>query len=491
MDDLKSRVVRGGFAKLCGQAAIFALRIVSVAILARLLDPGDFGLVAMATVVTGIYGIFTSAGLSSATVRQATITHEQISTLFWINIGVGILLAAMCAASAPVLVAFYHEPRLFWVTVAIGAGFVLNAAGVQHSALLQRQLRYVTLTVVELLCQVGGIVGAICMALAGFGYWALVAATIISPAISTVCVWLATGWIPGAPRWGSATLPMLRFGGTITLNGLVVYIAYNLEKVLLGRFWGADALGIYGRAYQLVSIPTDNLNAAVGGVAFSALSRLQHDSVRLRNYFLKGYSLVVSLTIPTTIFCALFSQDIVLILLGPKWLEAAVIFRLLAPTILIFGMINPLAWLLLSVGLQGRSLAIALVIAPLVISAYFIGLPYGPEGVATAYSAAMTLWVIPHLAWCLHGTAISLSSLLLAVSRPLLSGIVAAVVAFVVQVKFEEWGSPLVRLLLEGSVMLSTYCLMLLLVMGQRAFYLDLLGALRKPSLPELPGGMA
>ena len=132
MDDLKSRVVRGGFARLCGQAANFALRIISVAILARLLDPGDFGLVAMATVVTGIYGIFTTAGLSSATVQQATITDEQISTLFWINMGVGILLAAMCAASAPALVAFYHEPRLFWVTVAIGAGFVLNAAGVQH-----------------------------------------------------------------------------------------------------------------------------------------------------------------------------------------------------------------------------------------------------------------------------------------------------------------------------------------------------------------------
>jgi O-antigen/teichoic acid export membrane protein len=485
MDDLKARAVRGGFAKLCGQIANFVLRIVSVAILARLLDPADFGLVAMATVVTGIFGLFTTAGLSSATVQQATITYEQISTLFWINLGVGILLAVMCAASAPALVGFYHEPRLFWVTLAIGAGFVLNAAGVQHSALLQRQLRYVALTVVELLSQLGGITAAICMALAGFGYWALVAAAIVSPAISTACMWLTTAWIPGAPRWGRATLPMLRFGGTITLNGLVVYVAYNLEKVLLGRFWGADALGIYGRAYQLVAMPTDNLNAAVGSVAFSALSRLQHDSVRLRNYFLKGYSLVVSLTIPATIFCVLFSKDIVLLVLGPKWLEAEAIFRLLAPTVLIFGMINPLSWLLQSVGLQGRSLAIALVIAPLVISAYFVGLPYGPKGVAIAYSAAMTLWVIPHLAWCLHGTAISLSDLLLAVSRPFLSGIIAAAVAFVVQVKFEGGGSPLVRLLLEGSVMLSIYCLMLLLVLGQRTFYLDLFATLRKSSLPD------
>ena len=117
---------------------------------------------------------------------------------------------------------------------------------------------------------------------------------------------------------------MLRFGGTITLNGLVVYVAYNLEKVLLGRFWGADALGIYGRAYQLINIPTDNLNSAIGGVAFSALSRLQNDPVRLKSYFLKGYSLVISLTIPITIFCALFADDIVLVVLGPKWTDAAV-----------------------------------------------------------------------------------------------------------------------------------------------------------------------
>ena len=106
---------------------------------------------AMVTVVTGVYGIFTSAGLSSAAIQKATVTNEQISTLFWINILVGMVLVLLCLATAPVLVAFYHEPRLFWVTVAIGTGFLFSAAGVQHSALLQRQLRYVDLTVIETL----------------------------------------------------------------------------------------------------------------------------------------------------------------------------------------------------------------------------------------------------------------------------------------------------------------------------------------------------
>jgi O-antigen/teichoic acid export membrane protein len=137
---------------------------------------------------------------------------------------------------------------------------------------------------------------------------------------------------------------MLRFGGTVTLNSVIVFISYNfynMENVLLGRFWGPDALGIYGRAYQLINIPTENLNSAIGGIAFSALSRLQDDPIRLKTYFLKGYSLVVSLTIPISLFSALFADDIVLILLGPKSREAAIIFRLLTATILIFGMINP------------------------------------------------------------------------------------------------------------------------------------------------------
>ena len=145
---------------------------------------------------------------------------------------------------------------------------------------------------------------------------------------------------------------MIRFGGTLTLNQLVVYVAYNLEKVLLGRYWGASVIGIYGRAYQLANIPTENLNSAVGGVVFSALSRLQEDTKRFRSYFLKGYSLVLVLTIPITLVCCLFAKELISVLLGPKWQEAVPIFRLLAPTIMIYALINPLSWVLFSLGLN-------------------------------------------------------------------------------------------------------------------------------------------
>src|SRR5262249_37717536 len=151
---------------------------------------------------------------------------------------------------------------------------------------------------------------------------------------------------------------------------LVMYVASNLEKVLLGRFWGADAIGIYGRAYQLVNIPTENLNSSAGGVAFAALSRLQDNALRFRSYFLKGYSLIISLTMPITFACALFADDMISVFLGPKWKSAVTIFRLLAPTMLAFAILNPFGWLLSALGLVWRNLKINLVLAPVMIAGY-------------------------------------------------------------------------------------------------------------------------
>jgi PST family polysaccharide transporter len=320
------------------------------------------------------------------------------------------------------------------------------------------------------------------MAKLGYGYWALVTMTLTLTLTTAIGLWLTTAWVPGPPRRGVGIRSIMRFGGTITLNGLVTYTAYNLEKVLLGRFWGVEAIGIYGRAYQLITIPTDNLNSSVGEVAFSALSRVKNDGIRLKSYFLKGYSLVLGLTIPITIVCALFADDVVAVVLGPRWKAAAIICRFLAPTILIFAMINPLSWLLFSLGMVGRSLKIALVLGPLVIIGYLVGLPYGPKGVASGYSIAMGLWVVPHIIWCVRGTVVSFKDILLAVSRPLFSGLVAAIPAFGVYWLTLPFLPTFPRLLLECATLCFAYIAMLLYVMGQKRLYMDVLRGFRNRS---------
>jgi O-antigen/teichoic acid export membrane protein len=482
MKDLKEKTIRGGLARLCAQGANFLLRLGSLMVLARLLGPKDFGLVGMVTAFTGVLMLFRDFGLSSAAIQRTNVTDEQFSTLFWINMFVGVLLGLLAVACAPAIAAFYHEPRLFGVTTVLALGFLFNAAGVQHSALLQRQMRFTALAIVNTVGLIVGTAVAIGGAKAGYGYWALVAMTVTVPLISTIGFWLTTAWVPGKPHRRAGIRSMMRFGGAITLNGLVSYVASNFEKILLGRFWGVDALGIYGRAYQLINIPTDNLNSSAGEVAFSALSRLKDDPGRLRSYFLKGYSVVLAMTLPITVACALFADDMILVLLGPKWAAAAPIFRLLAPTILVFAIINPLFWLLCSLGLVGRSLKMGLVIAPIMIGSYVLALPYGPRGVAFAYSAVMMLWVIPVIAWSVHGTVISFRDIVLEVSRPLASSIVAGGLAFGVRLAYGQLLSPLPRLVLECAVLLAVFVGVLLFVTGQKTLYLDLLRGLKGPS---------
>jgi PST family polysaccharide transporter len=485
MKDLKEKTIRGGFARVCAQVANFAFRIGSLMVLARLLSPKDFGLVGMVTAFTGVLNLFRDFGLSTATVQRDTVTEEQVSTLFWINILVGAIVAVLAVVLAPFVVRLYHEPRLFGITLVLSLGFLFNAAGVQQSAMLQRQLRFTALAVINVVSLLVSTTIAIGMAKLGYGYWALVTMTVTLTLVSTIGLWITAAWIPGLPRRGVGLRSIMRFGGTITLNGLVVYIAYNLEKVLLGRFWGAEAVGVYGRSYQLITIPTDNLNSSVGEVAFSALSRVKNDPARLRSYFLKGYSLVLALTIPITIICAAFADDLIAVVLGPKWKSAAIIFRLLAPTILIFAMINPLSWLLFSLGMVTRSLKIALVLAPLVIAGYLVGLPYGPKGVALAYSIVMTAWVVPHIAWCVRDTVVSFRDILVTVIRPLLSGLVAAIPGVAVYWFALPVLPTFPRLLLECSILVIAYTAMLFYAMGQKSFYLDVLSGFRKRSTVE------
>jgi O-antigen/teichoic acid export membrane protein len=470
---LREKALRGGVSKLVSQGVMFVTKIGSMAALGRMLDPRDFGLIAMVTAVTGVLSLVKDAGLSLPTVQRATITNGQLSNLFWLNVLVGLLLTVICIVLAPVLARFYHEGRLVAVTVAIAPAFLIGGLGVQHNALLTRQMRFPVYAAIDVTAVIVSAVVGVGMALFGCGYWSLVGSSLATPIVSTVGAWWATGWVPERPQRGTDLKSMLRLGGALTLNGIIIYVAYNADKVLLGRFWGAAAVGSYGRAYQLINIPSDNLNGALGAVALSTLSRLHNDPVRRKSYFLKGYSLSVALTVPVTIVCAVFSQEVVAFVLGPKWVETAGIVQLLAPTILVFALINPMFWLVFSAGMMRRSLLTAVVIATLVITAYVLGLPYGPRGVAASFSIVMTLYIVPHLMWCVHGTNVSLADLFRTAGKPLIAGLIAGAACIAFRQVTTEWPSIL-RLIVGTALLGGIYGLVLLFVLGQRAFYVDL-----------------
>jgi PST family polysaccharide transporter len=480
--DFKRNSVQGGFATVCAQGAKFVLQTGTMMLLARLLTPEDFGLQGMVVAVTGFLGLFRDAGLGTATVQRLEVTQDQTSTLFWINAAVGAALATCSVVLAPVLVTFYHEPRLYWIAVASGVAFVFSGLAAQHQALLMRGMRFVTLAKIDVLSlTVSSIVGIV-MALLGWRYWALVGMAVVGSMVSAAGAWLTVPWVPGLPRRNCGVMSMLRFGWMATCNSLVVFLAWNSEKILLGRFWGADALGLYGRAYQLVTLPVQQLNASMTSVAFPALSRIQDDAERFARSFLRGYSLFISLTVPITIGCALFAGEIVRIVLGAKWMEAAPIFRLLAPTALVFAIANPLSWLVLSAGRIGRVLSISLATTPLVIVGIVLGLSHGPKGVALGYSSALSILVIPIAAWSKHGTGITWTDLWTASKPPFLSGLLAAATGLIVMVTLGGRLATIPYLMVGLGLVFGVYAWVLVIAMGQKDLYLDLLTHVFRPA---------
>ena len=473
-DQLKGKSVRGGAVTLISQGLKFVLGMGSTMILARQLTPADFGLQGMVLAITGVIGLFGDIGLSMATVQSDSITHEQTSTLFWINVALGSALAVLVALLAPVLIDFYQEPRLLWMTIGAAATFFIGGLGVQHSALLVREMRFVALAKIQILSLIVSAAVGIGMAAFGFGYVALIGNMVAAPVITVACLWFAVRWIPGMPCRGYGLRSALHFGGILTLGNLVVYLGYNAEKVLLGRFWGAAALGLYGKAYSLVNLPTTQLHSSIYTVVFPALSRLQADRQRLNNSFLQVYTAVVALSIPATICCMLFAEEMIRIALGPKWNGAVPIFRLLGPTVLAFGMINPFGWFLMSTGRVVRSLKMSLVIAPLVITAILLGLNYGPNGVALSYSVVMTLLTVPMIIWAVHGTGITFADIMRAIKPPALAGLFAAVAGLVFKTALEGELSPILILILGLALVLGLYAWILLMVMGQKDFFADL-----------------
>lgn len=476
--ELKSQSVRGGAATVLGQGVTLALQICSTVVLARLLSPADYGLQGMVVTLTGFFSLFKDAGLSVASVQQQVLTHEQASTLFWINVGLGTGLTIVVAAAGPLLVTFYNEPRLFHVTIASASVFLFNSVAVQHRALLNRAMRFTANVKIEVISLGIGACAGIILAALGFGYWALVGQAISSAAASAAGAWIAMPWRPGRPKSNSGVRSMVRFGGTVTLNSLVVYLAYNTEKILLGRVWGAEALGLYGRAYQLANLPVQQLTGAASSVVFPVLSRMQSDVQRLNRTFLKSYSVIVALTIPAVLSCALFADEIISVLLGGKWAGTAVVLRLLAPTVLVFALVNPFSPFLRATGRVGRSLKTALLIAPVVALGIIAGLRHGPAGVAMGYSSAMVLLFLPLVVWAKHGTGITNGDYWDSLKRPLISAAIGGAAGWLFKFAFQTDLAPVSMLILGLPCSIGVYAFLLLIVMKQKDMYAGLLSHL-------------
>lgn len=426
--------VSGAAVMIAGRVTGFAATFVALAILARVLTPADYGLVAMVTSATAFFSIFSDFGLSLVTVQRAQLSVEQMSTLFWINQGFGLLLGVLAACLSPLLVAFYGDSRLFSVALVMALIFPLTSLGVQHEALLKRKMKFRRLVIVRLVATVGSVAMSVVAALSGWGYWSLVVQPVALALCSSVLFWIAYPWLPGRPRTCEGLRSMLGFGGALTAHGMVGYLANNLDNILIGRYWGDFALGVYSTSYNLMMRPISLAGYGVGEAAIPALSRASTSSADLKATFRRMFEVTCLLGLPICLAGILWTGDIVFALLGAQWEAAVPVLRWLFIAALprMLGVCT--GWVYIATGRPGRMLTWQLGWTPVVIAAFVAGLPYGAEGVAAAYAIANWIGVVPNFAYCLKGTPIMARDLLGPMLRPLACTVMCVAIGTLVSV---------------------------------------------------------
>lgn len=386
--DLGRRTVQGAALTMGLYGVTFFIETTRIIVLARLLNPVDYGLVAMVTVATGFMEIFRDLGLNMATVTREKLTHVQVSTLFWVNVGVGMALVAATAAIALPLSWIYREPRLVPITLVLAPTFLFAGLTVQHQALLRRQMRFGALSTIRIVSTTGGLAVGILLAYEGAGYWALVGMTLASSAVNAVAVWIACGWLPGRPARGVGTREMIRFGGHVTGANLVGYLSRRLDHALLGWWSGAIVLGLYTKANSLVQTPTNRALTPIGSVVVPSLSRLSEEPDRYRAAYLRVLEKLALVLMPGSVFMIGSAQWLIPFLLGPRWAEAAPIFGILA----ILGVLRPVDgstwWLFVTQNRAGEGFRLSLMGALITGAAVLVGLPGGALGVAAALAAS-------------------------------------------------------------------------------------------------------
>ncbi|HYK21197.1 MAG TPA: lipopolysaccharide biosynthesis protein [Pyrinomonadaceae bacterium] len=473
-DALGSRTARGGVVTIVSHGLKFALSIVATAILARLLTPQDYGLIGMVAVFTGFVAMFKDLGLSLATVQRAEISYDQISTLFWVNITISTAVTLLMFLLAPLIGWFYGEPRLVLITMVTAIGFLFGGLAVQHEALLKRQMRFYALSAIAFTSMMIGYVVGITFAWRGARYWSLVFSQLALLGSNTIGVWLVCRWRPGRAKRNTGVRSMLSFGGNVTGYALINYISKNCDNLIVGRAFGAQLLGLYAKATQLLSLPTDQINEPLATVTIPALSRLADSPERYRQAYLRIMEKVIMVTMPAVMLMLATADWLVLIILGPQWGYTAKIFIFMG----VAGLFQPVAatggWLLVSQGRVRDMLRWSMINAPISILSLLAGLPWGAVGVAASFSLGRILIANPLLYWFVGRSGPVKMSDFYRLLAPFTGASLCSLLACIVFRRFVAVPNPVVGFIACGIVVAITTPVFLALMPAGRKALVDI-----------------
>jgi PST family polysaccharide transporter len=395
--DVPSLARRGlswSFVLLLGR---YVLSIASTAVLARLLSPTDYGLMGMVSTITVLGQAISDFGLSWATVQRERLTRDQVDALFLINCIFGLFLTFLCFLSASYIATFYHRPELTTIIIAASGSLFLSAVAVQPTALMRRQMKLKELNLCTLWSLLISAVVTIVLARLGFGYWALVFQLVLQQGITAGLSFPLSGYYPRIPRTFLHIGSLLTFGGYSAAYGMINYFARNLDNVLVGKYWGATALGYYSRAYFLMTLPSMIVMGVFGGVLIPAMASLRTEPARMEAVYIRALRFITVSGCTFAVGLAAAAPELVDLVYGPKWRAVVPILLWLSAASILQPVQNTVGWLYI-VAERGRSMFVmGLIVAGSATLAFAIGIPAGPVGVARAYAVANTIIAYPIL----------------------------------------------------------------------------------------------
>lgn len=472
--DLKGLSVRSGIFAMLAQVPTFLLHLLSIVVLARLLVPEDFGLIAMVTAFTSLVTMFESMGLSTAIVQKSSINHEQVSSLFWINVVIGIMLGVVTMALAPLLVWLYGRQELFLVTLVFACATALGGLANQHVGILQRKMRFGVLSTISVMSMTVGVLAGIIAAMCGAGYWALVVMPVTNRICNILLVWIVSGWVPSMPKRGTGVRDIMDFGWKLTWSRIIYHFTGQIDYILVGKWLGAGPLGIYTKSYQLLTLPQSKIKAPVSNVVISALSRLNDSPERFARYYLRVIKGIAWLTAPLTGLLASVATDMIVVVLGDQWAQAGPIFKIFAFAAFFRPVHSSVIWIFTSCGEAIRFRNWSILLFAITALSVIIGLPYGIKGVAVAHTIGYIFFIMPwSFPYALRGTKISLKDVVRSVFMPVALGLLMYAVGELAGAYFCE-AQSIVRVAISAGFCAISFAVLYALLPSVRKDLLEL-----------------
>jgi len=380
------------------QVAKALLLLGSQVVLARLLGPADFGVVAMCAPVFGLCCLFNDLGLSQAVIQRPSLSVQDSNNIFWINLALGCVLALLLLLLAPAAASFYSEPRVAGVLAALSAVIIVNSLSFQQVALMHRRMQPVPILLIDIVPVLANLITSISAALLNSGYWSIVIGQMAHALAAGLLAWTLSPFRPARPHALAKALPLIRFGAHLTGLSLASFAATSLSPLVIGRMFGAWEVGLFDRGYKLVSMSFVQFLTPLSRIAETSLARLSADPGTYRQAHLQFSEALILFLTPGLVCLAFMSDDAVRVLYGKEWIATSAIVSWFAVASLLAPAGAAASWLFVSQGRTNQMLRYGLVGQALSVLSLVIGLPWGLVGVAISAASfsipiqGVTVW---------------------------------------------------------------------------------------------------